>query len=133
MGRQERVHSYCFTTWYDNSLLSCVSMANDFTFWTYHMQDSRRSQTPAESIDGDTQNDWYLTLKIYISENVIISCIILLCSCSDHREQLHRAEDELCLLRGILQGLIAGSGVPWGQDTKLLELTVKLGDDQQWK
>ena len=48
-------------------------------------------------------------------------------------DQLHRAEDQVCLLRHTLQGLITGSGVPWSQDKQLLELTLKLGDDEEWR
>ena len=56
----------------------------------------------------------------------------MLCTCSDS-SQLQNAEDELCLLCHALQGLIAGSGVNWSEDEELLELTLKLGDDDQWR
>ena len=47
--------------------------------------------------------------------------------------RLQRAEQELCLLRHTLQGLIVGSGVSWSEDEELLELTMKLGDDHHWR
>ena len=47
-------------------------------------------------------------------------------------ERLARVENEVCLLRHTLQGLIAGSKVCWSEDKELLELTLKLGDDERW-
>ena len=74
---------------------------------------------------------------MYFLPSVISVLHVPLCISSEDvrvRRQLHRARNELCLLRGTFQGLIAGSGVPWNAaDTHLLEVTLNLGDDEQWK